>query len=515
MESIRTFEQKSSMQKNIIRALKMSAIFAASSLVGYLFHTVGFSDTNIVIVYLLSVLLTAWLTESFAYGIFASVIATFLFGYFFAEPFLAFSVSDPAYIIIFITMTITALITSTLTSHAKRSERKAKQKEAETKAIYNLTNHLTDAKNINEISEIVVCAISECFSCNAGCLCFSQDGIPEKAFIQQTCSDHLIRRETADAEIKYRMEGLRIGYDVGVEFVDWPIYGNESTLGIIRIPKETGLAMSEMQRGLLRAMIESAALAMDRFRLAEQRILSSAEAEKERYRGILLRAISHDLRTPLSGIMGTAEMLMDMNDKDSSSFALARDIYKDADWLRSLVENILSLTRLQSSQFNLKKQMESVEEVIGSAVANITKRSPEYEIAVDIPNEILLVPMDVRLIEQVLINLLDNAVKHTPPYEEIGVSVRVNQSDRSFIFKVWDSGTGIAPADISHLFQEFYTTNENRADTGKGIGLGLAICETIVKAHGGIITAENCEDGKGAKFTFTLPMEEGKNDEKQ
>ncbi|MEA5060426.1 MAG: ATP-binding protein, partial [Candidatus Pelethousia sp.] len=342
----------------------------------------------------------------------------------------------------------------------------------------------------------------------AACLCFDESGQPEQSYIQQKDVDEQVRRRTGDRiEIRRRMENLRTAYDIGPEFYDWPIYGRETILGVLRIPKDTALAMRDPQMRLLRSMIESAALAMDRYRSAQERIKSKAAVEQERYRSNLLRAISHDLRTPLSGIMGTSEMLMGMTDKTDSRYALADDIYRDADWLHSLVENILSLTRLQDGKLALHKQMEAVEEVIGVAVVAIAKRAPEREITAYILHDILLVPMDAKLIEQVLVNLLDNAVKHTPPENEISIRVSENREKGRAEFTVADRGSGIAETDLPHVFQMFYTTHRKAPDAQRGIGLGLAICESIITAHGGTIAAKNRSDGVGAEFIFTLPME--------
>ena len=159
----------------------------------------------------------------------------------------------------------------------------------------------------------------------------------------------------------------------------------------------------------------------------------------------------------------------------------------------------------------MNKQMEAVEEVISVAVMAIGKRAPEREIAVHIPDSVMLVPMDAKLIDQVLVNLLDNAVKHTPPEGEISVTVIENKEEEAAVFTVADRGMGIAPVDLSHVFQMFYTTHEKGADSQRGVGLGLAICESIVKAHGGTISAQNRRGG-GAEFTFTLPLEVEKND---
>lgn len=489
------------------KALLTAAIFAVSSGIGYVFRLLDFPETNIVVVYLLAVLVAAWLTESLVFGIVSSVVATFLFNYLFTEPYFAFAVNDPGYIITFIIMTITALITSTLTSHAKRSEKQAQEKETETKAIYNLTNHLTDARDIHDIAGISVKAISTCFACQAGCLCFDDAGMPEPSFIQQATDDHQVRREIKDAaSYKRQIDGLRTAYDEGEEFYDWPIYGSETTLGVIRIPKDTARAMDAAQTGLLRSMIESTALAMDRFRSSEQRMKTRDDVVRERYRANLLRAISHDLRTPLSGIIGTSEMLIGMTERDDPRYALAEGIQTEAEWLHSLVENILHLTRLQDGSLAINKQMEAVEEVVGGAISHVAKRSPNHEILVSMPDELILVPMDAKLIQQVLINLLDNAIRHTDPQDEI--EVLIEPGIHVLTVTVRDRGTGIAAADLPNIFQMFFTSRAKHADAGHGIGLGLAICETIVRAHGGSIKAGNRTDGAGAEFVFTLPMEE-------
>ncbi len=484
------------------------ALLITASAVGYLFRAAGIPETNIVIVYLLAVLLTARITRGYVFGLFASVIATGAFNYLFTEPYFAFRVNAPSYIITFVIMTITALITSALTSHAKQNALEAREKEAETKALYTLTDRLTDAADLHDIAGIAASTISDVFCCRAACLYFDENGVPEQTYIQQASPGKLVRRKLSNPEkIKRWIEELSTGYHIGTDFYDWPIHGREMILGLIRLPKESAALMSEAQTRLLHSMIESIALAMDRLRSIQQGIKSNEEAVQERYRGNLLRAISHDLRTPLSGIMGTAEMLMDMTQREDPRYALAEGIHKEADWLHSLVENILNLTRLQGGKLTLNKQMEAVEEVVGGAVSHMAKRSPKHEITVNTPGELLLVPMDARLIEQVLINLLDNAIRHTPPQNEISVSVIEDKKKGCAVFSVKDRGEGIAAADLPHIFQMFYVSPLKHTDARYGIGLGLAICDAIIKAHGGGIEAHNRTDGPGAEFIFTLPME--------
>jgi two-component system sensor histidine kinase KdpD len=364
---------------------------------------------------------------------------------------------------------------------------------------------------MHDIASIATNIISDIMDCRAACLCFDESSSPEKTFIQQISPGKQVHRDFADNEdIQHHIEGLRTGYCAGSEFFDWLIYGRDNILGLIRIPSEKAVLMTDSQTRLLRAMIESTALAMDRFRSAEQRIRYREETVQERYRGNLLRAISHDLRTPLSGIMGTSEMLMDMTNQNDPRYSLAEAIHSDADWLHSLVENILSLTRLQEGRLILNKTAEAAEEVIGGAVRHFEQLFQYREIKTDCPEELLLVPMDAKLIQQVIVNLLDNAIKHTPAEKEISISVFKDEQKNLAVFTIADRGEGIAEADLPNVFQMFYTSKTRRADAKHGIGLGLAICDAIVKAHGGTIKAKNRPDG-GAEFTFTLPLEVMKN----
>lgn len=502
--------KKKEQSATVLRSSLMVLLWTASATgIGWLFRNLNFPETNIVIVYILSVVLTARYTRGYVYGVAAAIAATCAFNYFFAPPYFTLSVYDPTYFITFAIMTMTSFVTSTLTSKVKQSALEAQEKEEEASALYRLTNHLTDASDISAIASVAVTTISEIMNCQAACLCFDDAGEPEQSYIQQRNGAQQIRRKLYDSvDIKYRMENLRTSFDAGSEFYDWPIYGRDSILGVLRIPREQAQKLNEAQSRLLRSMIESTALAMDRFCSAQERIKSREEVTQERYRGNLLRAISHDLRTPLSGIMGTSEMLMDMTDQSDHRYALAEGIYQDANWLHSLVENILSLTRLQEGRLVLNKQMEAVEEVVGVAVMAIGKRAPEREITIHIPENPLFVPMDARLIHQVLVNLLDNAVKHTSKDEEIKIEVTEDRNHNTAVFTVADRGVGIIAADLPKVFEMFYTTHSKEADAQRGVGLGLAICESIIKAHCGVISAENRADGKGAVFTFTLPLED-------
>lgn len=485
-----------------LRLALMALLVAAASALGCGFRLLGFPETNVVLVYLLAVVMTAWLTDGFIFGILASIAATLTFNYLFTVPTFTLSVDDPSYLITFAIMTVTALITSMLTSHVKQSAREARAREADTRAVYELTNRLTAAGNEEDIARTAVSALYASFGCRVAFLCVDERGEPEATFLQQTDDERQVRRSLNETE-PLKVYLLGGGTADGQEFVDYPVRGTESLLGAVRIPKEAQL--DDSQRRLLQSMTGTIALAMDRLRAAEQRLRSREEAEQERYRGNMLRAISHDLRTPLAGIMGTSEVLMGMTRHDDPRYTLAEGIYRDADWLHALVENILSLTRLQDGRLQLKKAPEAVEEVIGAAAGHIAKRAPEREITVRAPEELLIVPMDAKLVEQVIVNLLDNALKHTRPEEEIAVTA--SREGNYARISVSDRGDGIRAEDLPDIFKMFYTTKRQRPDAAQGVGLGLSICEAIVRAHGGTIQARNRADGPGAQFDFTLPMQ--------
>lgn len=503
-------QEKYDLNRKVFSLFLVTLFIVIASMIGYIFYRLGFSETNIVIVYILFVLLSARLTSGYFYGITSSIASMFAYNYLFTEPYFTFEVNNPGYIITLCIMTVTAIITSALTSRVKQSAIESTRKEVETRALYEFTNHLTDAMDIHDIAKITIESISEIFSYNKiGFLCFDENGIPQKSFVQQISKGKQIYREVDDVlQIKNRIEELKTAYYIGEEFCDWPIYGREIILGIMRIPKEISEDLNDSQVKLLCTMLESTALAMDRLREFKQRLKSKEAIVQERYRVNLLRAISHDIRTPLSGIMGTAEILMDMTKEKEEEFELVNAIYKDADWLRSLVENILNLTKIQEGKLILKKQFEVLEELIGSAIGHFSRRTLDFEITVDIPEKIILIPVDAKLIIQVLINLIDNAMKHSKINSEIRIQVIEIESKKEVEISVIDNGEGIVSEDLPNIFQMFYTSNCRITDVKHGIGLGLSICEAIVHAHGGIIKAENRKDNSGAIFSFTLPMEE-------
>lgn len=234
-----------------------------------------------------------------------------------------------------------------------------------------------------------------------------------------------------------------------------------------------------------------------------------AEIEKEKMRANLLRAVSHDIRTPLTSIVGAVSAVLENYRKlsDEKVLSLLGDVKEEAQWLVRVVENLLLVTRIDTDGARVTKEPEIVEEILGEAVAKTKKRFPEAPIKTKVPDYLLFVPMDATLIEQVICNLLENAVLHGGKVSEILVSVAEEGEDA--VFYVSDDGVGIAEEDLPHLMEtSIYRENSENVDGKRNMGIGLSVCKSIIAAHGGNIVAYNRKEG-GAVFEFTLPLKEG------
>ena len=241
-------------------------------------------------------------------------------------------------------------------------------------------------------------------------------------------------------------------------------------------------------------------------RILQEREHKLKEAEKEKMRANLLRAISHDLRTPLTGIIGAAESYLEQESllNEWEKDRLVETISEDAQWLLHMVENLLSVTRINNQTACVKTALEPLEEVVSSALQRFHKRLPESKVQAQIPDELIMIPMDATLIEQVLINLLENAVYHSGT--ELPVSLNVTVDSRQASFHIRDYGLGLESEALDSLFDGYALTKNHSSDSHKGMGIGLSICKTIINAHHGQIFAKNHSDG--AEFTFTLPLGE-------
>lgn len=453
------------MLKNALKTLLLlSAAMGCSLLVGLL----GVGNESIIMVFLLGVLFTTVLTGSYGWGVGASLCSVVLFNFFFTEPkytFLVYSTRDLMLLVFFLA---TAIVSGTVTSRLQREMELAGRNERTAQTLYRISSGFLSASGRERIAE---------------------KGID---FV----------REYAGADCDVLPAGERTHQDRAGE--SFPIQSSGLTLGELEV---YGGAPNEQQRLVIRAVAAQMGIALEREKLVSERENIRLEMERERQRSMLLRSVAHDLRSPLTALSGAGSLLSDSYDSlsDAQRRKLASDISEETVWLSDLVENILSMTRITEDKLLLHKQDEVIDDVVGEAVAHTERLLRDRKLTVCLPEQVVTVPMDGKLIVQVIINLLENAARHTPEDSEIRLTAA--SDGKKLTVSVADTGEGVPPELRDRVFERFVTGDKGAADGRKGLGLGLAICRTIVEAHGGRISLRE-NTPRGAVFTFTLPMEE-------
>ena len=283
-----------------------------------------------------------------------------------------------------------------------------------------------------------------------------------------------------------------------------PMISQAKVLGVIGISCKN-YKLDQNSRLFLRMLASLVALALERQSLSDEQREILIETEKEKMRSNLLRAVSHDLRTPLTGILGASSTLLESGDglDLETRNKLIGNIKEDSQWLIHMVENLLSVTRINEGTMNVTKSPEVAEEIVSEALNHIHKRFPNRKLSVNVPDELLMVPVDGTLIVQVLLNLVENGFKHSALDSIVSIDVRKENNDA--VFEVGDQGPGIADEDFPYLFESYVPNGVRSSDSSRGMGIGLSICMTIVKAHGGSMEAFNKND-RGAVFRFKLPL---------
>lgn len=483
------------------------AIIAVATLISIGFRKLGYSEANYIMTYNLGVVLVAYFTDGFLYCVLASFLSMLTYNFFFTVPYYTLLAYSPEYPVTFISMLLSALVASTLTSSVKRESRRAENREKRIRILYQHEKHLLEVNSKPQLLKVAAKDIGELFG--ASVMLAAADLSGQLSMRHTVGKDVFQSAEEARAIRETFQSGMASGAGNELfrqcEASYLPITGPSGVLGVIGIAMPAKRKLTESQRLFLDAIAAQVALAMERERLYEKQQRVKLEIERERLRGDLLRSVSHDLRTPLTGMLGAVGTLIDNYDalSDATRKQFLADIHGEVEWLSALVENVLSLTRLESQRVKLEKQPEAAEEIVAEALARVKRRIGARPVTVEVPDELLMVPMDATLIGQVLVNLLDNAIKHTP--EGTAMHVAVRREGASAVFEVSDSGPGLPPEAAARLFDRFYT-KQTGAEDRKGAGLGLSICKSIVEAHGGTIAAQNGPMG-GALFRFTLPLE--------
>ena len=470
-------------------------LLAVTTLIGVLLYRLELSNSSIMMVYLLGVLLIAVFTSSRMYSVGASVITLFLFNYFFVQPLYSLKVYEPGYPISLIVMFITAMITGTLASRLKQNARQSSITAFRTKIISDTDQMLAKAASREEI--LAICAQQSAKLLGKAVFLFETDGKtigrcyvwPEDSAPSREEKETLIQSFSQTKETQW----------------SYPVHIQEHIFALLYIADHDPPPEISAQ-STLQSVLGECALALENEQNAREKEAAAVLAENERVRADLLRSISHDLRTPLTSISGNAGTLLENDTRFDTETRrrLYKDIYDDSLWLTELVENLLASTRIEGGAAQLRLSSELVEDILQEALAHIRPENGR-SIRIEPMPEILMVRVDAKLIVQVVVNLVSNALKYTPADAAIRLSA-VRQGSKAVI-SVSDEGPGISDEEKEHIFDMLYVGKNAVAAGRKSLGLGLALCRTIVNAHGGEICVSDNEP-HGAVFTFTLPIEE-------
>jgi two-component system sensor histidine kinase KdpD len=464
-----------------------------------------FELVNIAMVYLLAVVLIA---SRWGRGpaVATSVFAVAAFDFFFVPPQLTFAVSDVQYLVTFGIMLVVALIISNLTASVRLQANVAGHRERRTALLYAMSRELAATRGQEPMAQVAVRHVSEVFDSQVVVLLPDSNGklqYPKKAPLSGSLHG-------ADLDVAQWVqdhgEPAGLGTDTlpAAEALYLALKGTQSGLGVLAVlPANPRRVLLPEQYHLLETFAGQIALALERAQLAERAERASVDAKAEGLRNALLASISHDLRTPLAVISGASSSLVERGDKLdlAESKALARSIFEQSQQMSDLVASVLQMTRLEGGAIALHRDWHALSEVVGSVLARLREPLASHPVQVDLPPGLPLVRIDALLIEQVLANLLENAIKYTPPGTPIRLATDMETG--SVRVSVEDDGPGLPPGDPEALFAKFYRGSTESAVGG--VGLGLAICRAVVNLHGGRIWAERLP--KGSAFRFTLPLE--------
>ncbi|WP_077863728.1 sensor histidine kinase [Clostridium saccharobutylicum] len=506
-------KNKINFEVSLKEILISSFIMLLSTIISLFIDHIGFREANVIMVFILGVIIVNIKTRGYILGFICSIISIFLFNFLFTDPRYSLEVYDKTYLATFPIMLIVTFVIGTLTNKIQREALNSSEREKRTQILYRISRKLLSATGTADVVGIGIKYLSRLLERTVICYVAQENKLSAPFIYTATKAEKdrslLNKDEEAVAYWTFlndKESGAGTNTFYGAKGYYVPLKSHGKILGVLGISCVDG-ALKPEQKFIFETVASQIYIALDREILAETQKRTNLEIESERLRSNLLRSISHDLRSPLAGIKGSVSTIIETGNliSEETRAELLESVYDDTEWLIRLVENLLSMTRFDGGKMKIKKEMELVEEVAYEAVQRSSKRIKDHEIKVTVPEDVIMVPMDGRLIEQVLINLIDNAIKFTP--KDSLIEIKVYENEKSAIFEVMDNGIGISEDILPHIFDRFFTNGDKISDSRRGVGLGLAICKSIVEAHGGVITADNRENRGGAIFRFNIPKE--------
>lgn len=489
----------------VLSACVIVACAVLASLMGHYLTLV-----DVAMVYLLGIMLVASWTSKWPSFI-ATVLGIAAFDFFSVPPLHTFSVSDVRYCFTFLVMFLVAFVISRLTLRVREQATKARKREIRMTALYKLSRELVHESEASKLSIHAIKRLSEVLPCKIVILTLDENGkliVPDAAEVDKSKPSETFNLSRADFSVAqwvfdHRQRAGR-GTDTlpGAMAMYLPLATSMKTVGVLGIlPNDPSFFFDQEQIQHLESCANQIAIALERALLASEAQRATLKAEIEVVKNTLLSSVSHDLRTPLAAITGaaTAFLQQDITLDTHDMRELAKTICEEAEHLNEIIRNVLNMTRLESKTMTIKKEWQSLEEIVGVVLNRFSDKLKAREVTIDIPPELPMVPFDPLLIEQVLMNLLDNAIKYT--IDGTSISLKSIVVDGAILVELADQGIGITPGEEERIFEKFV----RGSSVGGGIGLGLTICRTIINAHGGHIWAEN-RHGGGTVFKFTLPL---------
>ncbi|MBR6683684.1 MAG: sensor histidine kinase KdpD [Firmicutes bacterium] len=497
---------------------KSALILLAATLLGILFQQLGFTDPNIIMVYILGVLLTSIATSHRIYSLVSAVASVFIFNFFFTIPRFSMAAYGTGYPVTFVVMFVTAYITGTFSIKYKEQAKQSAKIARRTKILFDTGQILSKAKGKTEIFDSAAKQIVKLLGRNIAIFENLNGKLSEPVMMQAKEGSTEEREISLDLQKEIHVADwvLQHNHNAGAtterfsetRFLYLAIRVNERVYGVIGIDVENQ-PLDASEHSILLSILGECALALENEKNAREKEEAAVLAESEQLRANLLRTISHDLRTPLTTISGNASNLISNSSyfDEETKQQLYRDIYADSMWLNNLVENLLYATRIEEGRMKLQLSTELIGEIVEEALQHVKGRSSTHIIHNALQEEIILVKADAKLVVQVLVNIIENAIKYTPAGSKI--MIKAEKEGNMARIEVTDSGSGIIDAEKERIFDKFYCGKNKIADSRRSIGLGLYLCKAIIEAHGGTIEVKDNKP-QGAIFSFTLPMEEMK-----